>query len=360
MLDQVLHNQSKIDKAVSLHKLESAVFEPSEGLSIAEETVPTTEVQNVRTKKAKQAKLPPFSESHLMKSQRFSDEPLLGLFNDVEEGEKRDRRPQASIQGARLGLPAADGSPYRSLQALQVQIPNTRELMLMLEAGQSNLTIWSGAFPDELGTSQSGSLVRLRDHIYGFLHSDTMTDAVKVVLCLALHIQQLPTDFDSTEICLGVPLHNLQETYVAAAESLLASDEGPGGTLGGLECLILQSDYYINLGNLRKVWLIVRRAISLAQLLGLQHKTDAEMRPERALRRTAAWSELWLRDRGFSLILGLPYATLESQLPLLTSNNDDSDPQRAKRLSRELSLVMGHIIRRYQDPNGMGWHIQSR
>ena len=353
MLDQVLHNQSKIDKAIGSRKLDSAVFESSEGLSVAEETVPATGVKNVRMENDRQADLPHFSGSHLMKSQKFSDEPLLGLFKDVDEDERRDPRPQASIQGAHLGLLAAGGSPYRSLQALQVQIPNSRELMLMLEAGQSNLNIWSSAFPDELGTSQSGSLVRLRNHIYGRLHSDIMTDAVKVVLCLALHIQQLPTDFDSTKICLGVPLHDLQETYIAAAESLLASDEGPAGTLGGLECMILQSDYYINLGRLRKVWLLIRRAVSLAQLLGLQHKTDAEIRPERALRRTAVWSELWLRDRGFSLILGLPYATLESQVPPLTSKNDNSDTQRAKRLSRELSLVMGHIVRRDQDPNRM-------
>ena len=351
MLDQVLHNQSKIDNAIGFHKLDSAVFEPSEGLSMADETVPTAGVQNVRTNKDREA------ESHLMKSRKFSDEPLLGLFKDADEREKRDRHPQANIQGDQLGLPEANGSPHRSLQALQVQIPNTRELMLMLEAGQPNLSIWSAAFPDALGTSQSGLLVRLRDHIYGCLHSDTMTDAVKVVLCLALHIQQLPTDFDSTKICLGVPLHDLQKTYMAATESLLASDEGPAMTLGGLECMILQSDYYINLGSLRKVWLIIRRAVSLAQLLGLQHKTDAETRPERALRRTAVWSELWLRDRGFSLILGLPYATLESQVPPLTSNNDDSDPQRAKRLSRELSLVMGHIVRRDQNPNGMTYSV---
>ena len=360
MLDQVLHNQSKIDKAISLHKLDSDVFEPSEGLHIAEEMVPTTEVQDNMSKKERQADLPHFPGSRLMNSQKFSDEPLLGLFKNVEEGAKRDHRRQSSVHGAQLGLAATDGSPYRTLQALQVQIPNTRELMLMLEAGQSNLNIWSGAFPDELGTSQNGSLVRLRDHIYGCLHSDTMTDAVKVILCLALHIQQLPTDFDSTNICLGVPLHDLQETYMAAAESLLASDEGPAGTLGGLECMILQSDYYVNLGSLRKVWLVIRRAVSLAQLLGLQHKTDAEIRPERALRRTAVWSELWLRDRGFSLILGLPYATLESQVPPLTSNNGDSDAQRAKRLSRELSLVMGHIIRRDQDPNGMTYSVTLR
>jgi len=359
MLDQVLHNQSRVDEVVSSHKPFSAVPEPFERLPAAEERVPATEVEIVSTKKPSKADLldPNFPEVRLTRSQDFGDEPLLGLFKDVDVGERRDRHRQRSVRDAQVGLPVVDESAARNLQALRVQIPNTRELMLILRAGQSALNIWSGAFPDELGIAGNGFLERLRDHIYRSLHSDSMADAAKVVHCLALHIQQLPTDFDTTKIGLLAPLSDLQETYMIAAESLLASDEGPAGTVDGLECMILQSDYYINLGNLRKVWLIVRRALSLAQLLGLQRKIDAEQRPKLALRQTAIWSELWQRDRGFSLILGLPYATLESQVPQLTSNNDDSDLQSTERFLRDLGIAMGHIIRRDQDPKGTTYSI---
>ena len=89
MLDQVLDYQLKINKAIGLHTLDSAGLEPSEDLPIAEERIPTTKVQNSRTKKERQADIAHFSESHLMKSQRFRDEPLLGLFKDGEEGENR-------------------------------------------------------------------------------------------------------------------------------------------------------------------------------------------------------------------------------------------------------------------------------
>jgi len=359
MLDQVLYNQFKTDRAIGFHKPDSAVPEPSEGLVVAEERVPATGVQNVSTENDRKADLldPNFPEARLTRSQNFSDEPLLGLFKDVDVSERRDRHLQGSVRGAQSGLPVADESAYRILRTLRVQIPNARELMLLLRAGQSNLNIWSGAYPDKLGTAENGLLERLRDHIYGCLHSDSMTDAAKVVLCLALHIQQLPTDFDTTKIGLLVPLHNLQETYMAAAESLLASDEGPARTLDGLECMILQSDYYINQGNLRKVWLIVRRAVSLAQLLGLQHKIDAEIKSKLARRRIAVWSELWQRDRGFSLILGLPDTTLESQAPPLTLGNGDTDLESPDLFLRDLGIVMGHIIRRDQDPNSMTYSI---
>ena len=62
-----------------------------------------------------------------------------------------------------------------------------------------------------------------------------MSDAIKVVLCLALHVQQLLTSLKSIKICLGGPLHDLQESYMAATKRLLASDGGPAGSLGGLE-----------------------------------------------------------------------------------------------------------------------------
>lgn len=213
------------------------------------------------------------------------------------------------------------------------------------------MNIWSGAFPDEFGTVGNVSLEQPRDHIYGCLHSENMTNTVKAALCLALYIQQLPTGSDATEINLLVRLNNVEETYLAAAESLLAADDGSAGTLCGLECMILLSGFYINRGCLRKVWLIIRRAVSLAQLLGLQRGTDTEIHSELFLRRTAIWSRLWQRDRGVSLILGLPHATLDSQISPLSSENDDSDRQSHERFLRDLGIVMGHITHGDQNTN---------
>ena len=131
---------------------------------------------------------------------------------------------------------------------------------------------------------------------------------------------------------------------MTSAESLLSSDERLGGTLAGLECMILQSEFYVNIGNLQKVWLIVRRVISLAQLLGLHRKTNAESETRLAMRRNAIWTELWQRDRGFSTILGLPSSTLDSQTPPLSLDNSPSDTQRLKQFSRDLGIVMGHVV----------------
>jgi len=354
MLDQVLYNQSEISRELNSHKAKRNFLKPLEGLAAVKRSLPATGVEYVSPEKYTKVSVleSNLSDIQATMSRGFSDEPLLELFENVDVGDRPDRNPRGNRRDPQIDLPVANQSTHRSLQILQLQIPNARDLSSILRAGQSNLSIWSGAFPDELGPAGNGLLERLPDHIYGCLHSDRMADAAKVILCLALHIQQLPADVETANISFRTPLHDVQDTCMSTAESLLASDEGPAGTLDGLECMLLQSDFYVNTGNLRKVWLIVRRAVSLAQLLGLYRKTDARMRPKLALRENTIWSELWQRDRGFSLILGLPYAALESQKPQLISDDNGSDLQSPKWLLRDLGVVMGHIIDRDQDLEG--------
>ena len=71
------------------------------------------------------------------------------------------------------------------------------------------MALWSGAFPETLGPAESVSIEQLRDHIYKFLYSDNTADAVKLMVCLALHIQQLPNDFETMEINLPAPVDEL-------------------------------------------------------------------------------------------------------------------------------------------------------
>lgn len=359
MLNQVLSQQSRINQGFGSRELDSDVAEPFGILPAVERRIPATEGRGAKTKKRSKMNIleSTSSDAHVTKTQNFSDEPLRKLFENVDVGEKCDCNLQGSVRGTQAGLPVADKSAHRSLQALLLQVPNSRELMSILGAGQTALGLWSGAFPDKLRATGNGALERLRDHIYTCLHSDSMADAAKVILCLALHIQQLPTDIETLKVSLLAPTYDLQETYMTAAENLLASDEGLAGSLDGLECLLIQSEFYINKGNLRKVWLIIRRAVNLAQLLGLHRKIDADISPKQAVRWKAIWLELWQRDRGFSLILGLPYATLDSQVPQLTSDNDDSDLQKTKWFLRDLGIVMGHIVDRDQDPSGKTYSI---
>lgn len=162
-----------------------------------------------------------------------------------------------------------DKSMYHSFWTLQVQILNIRELMLLLQVEQSNLNMWSNTYFNKLKTAENELLEWLQDHIYRCLHLNSMTNEVKIIFCLALYIQQLLTDFDITKINLLMSLHNLQEIYMIAIKNWLTLNEDFAQTLNDLECIILQSNYYINQSNLCKIWLIVHWVVNLAQLLSL-------------------------------------------------------------------------------------------
>lgn len=77
----------------------------------------------------------------------------------------------------------------------------------------------------------------LLDFIYTSSNSFDLSVVAKVALCLAIHIQQLPRQFTSSQLNLPLSLEALQNCYLNAAESLLETDEGFAGTLDGIACM---------------------------------------------------------------------------------------------------------------------------
>ena len=120
----------------------------------------------------------------------------------------------------------------------------------------------------------------------------------------------------------------------------------------------LQSNFYVNVGNIRKAWLIVRRAVNLAQLLGL-HARASDLHPSLASRRKAVWLELWQRDRGFPLLLGLPYATLESQLPAPGMEDQELHLETEKRFCLDLAIIAGYVTDRNQELDRLIYYISQ-
>ena len=326
--------------------------EPFGRFHLGEEGVSATDVGKRVSRKRKKVEFVDSinPDAHIRMNRDIGDEPFLKTFEDLDNRDTHDRRRPSNVRdGQASSSSITNESALRILRGLRLQIPDSRELISMLQAGRSTMNIWSEAFPDALGSAEGVTPERIRDHIYRCLYSDGVADGVKLMLCLALHIQQLPSDLENTQMNLPAQLDDLQEHCMTSAESLLASGERLGGTLNGLECMILQSEFYINEGNLHKVWLIVRRAINLAQLVGLHRKIDSDVETRLVRRRNAIWTELWQRERGFSLILGLPSSTLDSQIHPSTANNDGSDLHRFKHFLQDIGIVMGQIIDRDQD-----------
>ncbi|KAF2405555.1 hypothetical protein EJ06DRAFT_30234 [Trichodelitschia bisporula] len=86
----------------------------------------------------------------------------------------------------------------------------------------------------------------------------------------------------------------------------IISDDEYMGTLEGIECSIFQGKIYADIGQARRSWLVFRRGLLFAELLGL-HQARAFSSP-----RESIWWTLYVADRLTSLMLGLPYGIADA------------------------------------------------
>ena len=234
------------------------------------------------------------------------------------------------------------------IRELKCLLPNVHDLTSILQQSTDSWRLWHTTFSNELGLRPgSMNVALLRDFIYTSINSYDLGIVAKVVLCLAIHIQQLPVLFASPRPSLPLSLEALQNRYMYAVQSILESDEELAGTLDGLTCMMVQSEYYINAGMPRKVWLILRRAIGLAQLLGLHHRSDDANDAEAAAGKNL-FMKLWLSDRELSLILGLPYAVPDAFLGIEIGAFEESNDGANEQFLLRLGAIAGRIIHRNQ------------
>ncbi|KFY99421.1 hypothetical protein V498_00774 [Pseudogymnoascus sp. VKM F-4517 (FW-2822)] len=87
-------------------------------------------------------------------------------------------------------------------------------------------------------------------------------------------------------------LYELVDTLVISEFAYLATTEG-------LECLVLLAKSYIDIGQPRRAWLMWRRGMGVAQLMGL-YRSDSPAQQK-------IWWAIYHGDRFASMLLGLPH-----------------------------------------------------
>ncbi|OCL06582.1 hypothetical protein AOQ84DRAFT_343131 [Glonium stellatum] len=140
----------------------------------------------------------------------------------------------------------------------------------------------------------------------------------RLLLCVAICIQQLPPNIDPRGLQTKVPLREMIEKIITFVTAAVTSDDELIGNLEGIECLVLQGVYHVNAGNLRRSWLAFRRAINVAQLMGLHRmslKASQEVPDLMETRRRYMWYQIVRGERYLSLILGVPSATGSAPFP---------------------------------------------
>ncbi|KAF3022907.1 hypothetical protein E8E14_001283 [Neopestalotiopsis sp. 37M] len=112
---------------------------------------------------------------------------------------------------------------------------------------------------------------------------------------------------------------NIMTRAVESAVRLVLSDDDLVDSVEGIECIMIHSLYENNAGNLRRAWVILRRATALAQMMGL-HQGRGNAPPllktvcaetRRRVNPDSLWLRLMQSDHYLSLMLGLSPASVE-------------------------------------------------
>lgn len=174
------------------------------------------------------------------------------------------------------------------------------------------------------------------------------------LLLLATFMQGITADTMQDLGALSSSYKSIMSRLAEVSSMLVTSDDELVSSLEGVECIMIEAMYYNNSGNIRRAWVTHRRAMTIAQMLGLHRGVASsvmllDVRDRLRIDPEHMWYRLIISDRYLSLMLGLPQGSLESPF---------GSPQALEgctaleRLERMESIAGGLILQR----NGAGIH----
>lgn len=237
-------------------------------------------------------------------------------------------------------------SQFRELRrSLMTMMPSQEDIKKILVATEACWAIWFDEYPDS--DTKASRIPLFRERFSSFTTSHPSFIA-RALLLITTSLQQLPADFDYSELSLPFPPQELMEKQLSQTSALVTSDDELVGTLEGLECLVLQGVCWSNAGKPRRAWLCFRRALDVAQIMGLHRcrvpgkDLDAAM----LTRLRHVWWIMFEADRCIAVILGLPYGIPNQHCDFADVEDEAIVPEEV--FKRKLSIIAGDIIDRNQ------------
>jgi hypothetical protein len=146
----------------------------------------------------------------------------------------------------------------------------------------------------------------------------------KRMMILALFLQ-----YFRSQDWQGLPEHPsiVMNRLVDTAVRLVLANDLVNCCIEGLECIILEGVFQANGGNLRRAWLAFRKAITVAQLMKIDHPNPPPVTTFEGSVKTNPkfmWFRIIYMDSSISLMLGLPHGgqdtNMEHDIPGETPN----------------------------------------
>ncbi|KAJ5156194.1 hypothetical protein N7492_008997 [Penicillium capsulatum] len=265
--------------------------------------------------------------------------PALSLFDNtvvcISKGFLHRRSRRSDSSAPIFTLYSADGRDWKRVrQDLLTLLPTQNTLEHLAEANSSWWLLRVQCFQDHDTSLLPSSTKALSSHHPAFIG--------KALLWVAICLQQLPRGFDTDSLGLPCTPTRLIEGCVNAVAQSICSDEALLSSIDGLECLVVQGIFYNNDGKLRSAWLSYRRALGIAQIIGLHRLPPVTAQDsERVSQARHVWNHIIYADRYLSLMLGMYNGITDVALD---SQRESPEPSSMDSLCR----VAGSIIERNQ------------
>ncbi|KAF5023090.1 hypothetical protein F66182_4847 [Fusarium sp. NRRL 66182] len=163
------------------------------------------------------------------------------------------------------------------------------------------------------------------------------------MLILAAFLQSLPSSSTHHLDKLSISCEEIMSRLVKTAHDLVTCNDELVSSLEGIQCIMLEGVYENYAGNLRRSWFAARRAVMVAQMLGV----NREITPLSLRGAVFEPEELWFRiimyDRYLCLMLGLPQSSPDESF----ARHSGLDAHAAnRRMQRLCSVACGRLLSR--------------
>lgn len=248
------------------------------------------------------------------------------------------------------------GSANTPISHLLAAFPIASDVRILLEKSRrtSLYTHFTNAQPHSRLTSQSMNIDATSPNDSSAFLEAPGPDVHPVILARQMLIFAITLQSPCGENIhsLSQPQDVLMCRLVAAVTTSVTTKEDMYRTVEGVLCIILEAVYEVNCGNLRKAWVAYRRAMTAAQLIGLQRSPLPRLKridPGLDIDPAFIWFRIVYMDRYLSLLLGLPQGTTDKSMGI--EQNLWNEPPLGK-FERHLTVVASRILERNESAFG--------
>jgi hypothetical protein len=166
------------------------------------------------------------------------------------------------------------------------------------------------------------------------------------MLLLALYLQQIYPSY--TGVLSDHPRTIIQRLVDTAVHNV-TTNEKFHGSMESLECIILEGILQANFANIRRAWLAFRRALSVAQMMGIHRRIVppiASIDHRTKIDPKYIWFRIVYLDHYLSLLLGFPHGTADKSI---ISESALANETLVSKFERHLAVIAGRIIERNEN-----------